>query len=286
MNDEVAPLYWLEVAEAIPVRFGDLPGMLAMAQFPADTDQAALRRAVAAENIAKTLTAMVLRQELTVRSRHGMTPLELPVGRQLEDGFLIPTIDLAPLRTALGIGIRFTTYGKGPTFWTIEAAANAIADHEAWTDAARDTLRLQMLQAARSGALRVRHPHTDLPIEGEALDNVRDFYELVSREDVVAWLREEGVAYQMPSLAEASPAPPIDATVKPPKQWKMRVQAEAAAEWKKLRALGCNPTRASIRPHLVKWCRENDVKTDTGINPADGYLRSHVLSGKHWTPPD
>ena len=68
--------------------------------------------------------------------------------------------------------------------------------------------------------------------------------------------------------------------------WKMRVQAEAAALWRRLRATGANPTRASIRPFLVAWCRANNVKTPTGINPSDGYLRVHVLSAKHWTPPD
>ncbi len=67
--------------------------------------------------------------------------------------------------------------------------------------------------------------------------------------------------------------------------WKMRIQAEATAYWLRLRKVGANPTRASIRPHLLEWCRENNVYTPRNINPSDGYLRTHVLSAKHWTPP-
>ena len=71
-----------------------------------------------------------------------------------------------------------------------------------------------------------------------------------------------------------------------PKPWKMRVQAEAYRYWLQLRAAGANPTVTSIRPHLVTWCKEQNVVTDRKINPSDGYLRTHVLSGSHWNPPE
>lgn len=67
--------------------------------------------------------------------------------------------------------------------------------------------------------------------------------------------------------------------------WKMRVQAEAAQEWRRLRAMGCNPTVASIAPIMARWCISNNVLTKTGINPRERYLREHVLGGKHWSPP-
>ncbi len=67
--------------------------------------------------------------------------------------------------------------------------------------------------------------------------------------------------------------------------WKMRVQAEAAAQILRLRSVGANPTVHSIVDGIARWCRENGVKTDGGIFPSSGYLRTHVLSGKHWTPP-
>lgn len=67
--------------------------------------------------------------------------------------------------------------------------------------------------------------------------------------------------------------------------WKMRVQAQAAARILRLRSVGANPTVHSILDDMAKWCREKDVKTNGGIFPSSGYLRTHVLGGKHWTPP-
>lgn len=77
---------------------------------------------------------------------------------------------------------------NGPTHWTIVNAAAAIAAQERWHDGARDTLRKQMMQAARDGALTVRHPHTDLPYRPEV---VLGFYELVTPADVNAWLASD-----------------------------------------------------------------------------------------------
>jgi hypothetical protein len=86
--------------------------------------------------------------------------------------------------------------------------------------------------------------------------------------------------------AAAEPAPDVDVQDDSPQpQWKMRVQAEAAAEWMRWRKRGSNPTRATIRPHLLKWCADNNVFTKLGVNPSDGYLRTHVLGGKNWKPP-
>lgn len=70
-----------------------------------------------------------------------------------------------------------------------------------------------------------------------------------------------------------------------PGNWKMKIQAEAASRFKRLRASGASPTVHSILDDLVTWCRDNDVKTDGHIYPSANYLRTHVLGGKHWTPP-
>jgi hypothetical protein len=71
----------------------------------------------------------------------------------------------------------------------------------------------------------------------------------------------------------------------PPSHWKMKVQAEAAAHMKSLRQSGANPTVHSIVARMQKWCADNNVKTDGGIVPSAGYLRTHVLGGKHWSAP-
>lgn len=70
-----------------------------------------------------------------------------------------------------------------------------------------------------------------------------------------------------------------------PEHWKMRVQAEAADMFVRLRKSGANPTVYSILDDLVRWCAKNDVRTKQGVIPKAAYLRVHVLSGKHWTPP-
>lgn len=67
--------------------------------------------------------------------------------------------------------------------------------------------------------------------------------------------------------------------------WKMRVQAEATELFLRLLASGANPTPHSILDSMAQWCRDNEVKTDTNINPSANYLRTHVLGGRHWSPP-
>lgn len=80
---------------------------------------------------------------------------------------------------------------------------------------------------------------------------------------------------------EATPKP------KPALQmpWKMEAQAIAAELWSNLRNAGANPTVAGIVDQVARICADRGIKTASGINPTPGYLRTHVLSAKHWTPP-
>lgn len=77
----------------------------------------------------------------------------------------------------------------------------------------------------------------------------------------------------------------VEAPAREPVQWKMRIQIEAAAHIKTLRAAGASPTPHSILDRMVTWCRDNKVMTDGDVYPSAGYLRTHVLGGKHWMPP-
>jgi hypothetical protein len=87
----------------------------------------------------------------------------------------------------------------------------------------------------------------------------------------------------------ATPAPVVDAVepakVGPVANWRMQIQAEATAHCLRLRKSGANPTRHSILEPMAKWCRDNDIRTDTKINPSANYLRTHVLGGKYWDVP-
>ena len=158
-------------------------------------------------------------------------------------------------------------------------------------------LKRELRADAISGLLPVHDPLTRGPhkrLVGEAF-----LRGLVKVADLPAYLALRGMGLRAApatagvatpdsaqSVKPATQAAPEEQQAPPLEHWKMRVQAEAAAQWKRLRAMGCNPTKVSIRPHLLKWCQENNVKTSGNINPSDGYLRTHVLSAKHWTPPD
>lgn len=70
------------------------------------------------------------------------------------------------------------------------------------------------------------------------------------------------------------------------KSWKMEVQSMAAEKWIELLEQGATPSRASISEIVAKNCREIGLKTTQGNGPPSvSYLKQHVLSGNHWTPP-
>ena len=64
--------------------------------------------------------------------------------------------------------------------------------------------------------------------------------------------------------------------------WKLRVQTIAAKKWRQAYDQGCSPTIANMKDAIAKSCREQDVKTTNGVYPSAEYLRTHVLSNKHW----
>jgi hypothetical protein len=96
----------------------------------------------------------------------------------------------------------------GTVHWTLERAAQDIGTRLGWHEGAIATLTKQMTRAARAGELRVRHPHTDLRIERDpqALRNVCEYYELVTREDVNEWLAKERAGYTWDVETFAEPA--------------------------------------------------------------------------------
>lgn len=90
-----------------------------------------------------------------------------------------------------------------------------------------------------------------------------------------------------PAFAADIVEPVMDgsATLPAVPNWKMLIQAEAAELFLRLLASGANPTPHSLVKPMAKWCRDNEIKTDGNINPSEGYIRTHVLGGFHWTPP-
>ena len=169
-------------------------------------------------------------------------------------------------------------------------------DEEGWEinhASCEDNSETEIKQAIQSGALPVKKPSTFAPLtyrKGNAWKTG-----LVTVTDLQIFLAERGMTLSIagalkPQAATTSAAHAVAAGVssgvRPAStNWKMKVQAEAASRFKRLRASGASPTTHSILDDMVIWCRDNDVKTDGGIYPKAGYLRTHVLGGKHWTPP-
>lgn len=182
MNEQTF-VRWLELPEAQPIRFGDLPGLIAGA-----LHESVFAQAAAEINLEAELKALVHSGELMVRDPLTMGPHTFPRGAALRLAVLLPREDLRPLLASRGIGLRLVSYGTGPTHWTIENAAAAVATQEGWHQGARDTLRGQMVQAAADSTLTVRHPHTGLPYRP---DRVRYFYDLVTLDDVNEWLARD-----------------------------------------------------------------------------------------------
>ncbi len=69
----------------------------------------------------------------------------------------------------------------------------------------------------------------------------------------------------------------------PAANWKLQVQSEAARRWVELKNSGASPTKLNIRDDLVKWCNENNIKTNTGISVSAENLYKFAL--RPWKPP-
>lgn len=186
---------------AQPVRIGDLPGLMAGAMHKDE-----FARVAAEEGIWRALRVMV--DEGTLQPLNALThaPHEFPVGDALRRAVVLPYA-LRPLLRTKGIDLHLIEPGNGPDLWSIGNAARDIGAIQGWTERQSDTLRKQMLDAARSGALVVRHPHTGLPVLPRESATVRDFYELMTRDDVNKWLANIRAPYRWLTNEQAAAEP-------------------------------------------------------------------------------
>ena len=67
--------------------------------------------------------------------------------------------------------------------------------------------------------------------------------------------------------------------------WKLQIQIEATARCKRLYASGAYPSRTDLADSMASFCKKNNIKTNTGSFPSKGYIRTHVLGGMQWKPP-
>ena len=231
--------HWVELPEGQLVRFCDLAGLIAGALHGDEFAQAA-----AESEIEKELESLVDSRELEVLNPLTLAPHSFPVGDGLRRAVLLPHQGLRRLLASRGIGLRLTPYGTGPTYWTIENTTKASAEQEGWNQGARDSLVTRMLEAATSGSLTVRDPHTDLAYRPS---RVREYYDLVTRTDVNEWLAKDPVVAlrwkqsEPTPVAVALPVPPSAApasAIETPKQRRARLLQMHDAEVSAGRARG------------------------------------------------
>ncbi len=114
----------------------------------------------------------------------------------------------------------------------------------------------------------------------EGKHSLQKWYSMAKRKGrkIHPWIEDHFAPMVKPALTPVSER-------QPPMPWKMEVQAIAAELWTTLRRAGANPTVNAIIDEVAKRCADRGIKTSSGINPNANYLRTHVLSAKHWTPP-
>ena len=106
---------------------------------------------------------------------------------------------------------------------------------------------------------------------------------LVTPQEFQDWAVANGITLKLPALKPKrvrSKKQPIQTN-----NWRMRIQAQATSHILALRKSGANPTVHSIINDIHTWCVQNSVRSSRGVIPSPGYIRTHVLGGKHWTPP-
>ena len=107
---------WLELPQGVPVRFGDLPRMIARKLHQGEWAQAGAEVGLETE-----LKALVDSGVLTVCDPLTLGPQTFPVGRTLRASVLLPE-DLRSLLAARGIGLRLIPDGAAAESAPVELA--------------------------------------------------------------------------------------------------------------------------------------------------------------------
>lgn len=102
--------YWLAVVEGQPVKFGDLPVLMANALHPSEEEPLAC--AFARHDLEKELPGAVDAGTLIVRNASGLGVHTFPIGEALRQAVVLPW-ELRPFLEARGIELREIPHGSG-----------------------------------------------------------------------------------------------------------------------------------------------------------------------------
>ena len=281
MDSEQEPTfrYWVELPEAEPVKFGDLPVLMAGA-----LHSDALSRAGAENNFEEELEKMVDADTLKVRDPLTLGRHTFPTGEALRRAVLLPDVDVRPLLALFHIGLRLTPFGTGPTHWTIENAAAAIGAEHGFHVGTVRTLTEQMAGAAIDRSLVVRHPQTGLRFHA---DKVRVFYDLVTPADVNAWLGKGAAGYRWNPVVDGAPvascdsSPAVPTEPREPPEWVALAQTMAREIIKRQQAKDLYPSQLDIADEIAERFRRATppVFGVDGKPLCGAYIKRHALKG-------
>ena len=161
---------------------------------------------------------------------------------------------------------------------TVDEMVEALAVQNNLNAASQTKILNLARKAILSGELNSRDPQTTARIT-----DLSKATPLVIPQDFNTWVANTGMTLKLPAIN------PKRVRVKKPavqtNNWKMRIQTQATSQFLALRKGGANPTVHSIINDIHAWCVQNNVRAPRGGIPRPGYIRTHVLGGKHWTPP-
>jgi hypothetical protein len=161
---------------------------------------------------------------------------------------------------------------------TVDEMVEALAAQNNLNTASQTKILNLARKAILSGELHSRDPQTTARIP-----DLSQATPLVIPQDFNTWVANTGMTLKLPAIK------PKRVRIKKPtlqtNNWKLRVQAQATKLIRALRKTGANPTVHSILKDIHTWCVQNNVRTTRGVIPSEGYIRTHALGGKHWSPP-
>jgi hypothetical protein len=165
-----------------------------------------------------------------------------------------------------------------PPLVTVDAMVDALVALNNLNPASQTKILKLARKAILSGELHSHDPHTTARI----LD-ISKATPLVIPQDFNKWVLKTGMTLKLP------PIKPKRIRVKKQtvqtNNWKLRVQTHATQHILALRKGGANPTVLSILKDIHRWCVQNNVKTPRGTIPSEGYIRTHALGSRYWSPP-
>lgn len=161
---------------------------------------------------------------------------------------------------------------------TVDSMVESLATLNNLNDEAATAILNMARKAILAGELNSHDAQTTARIT-----DVKKATPLVTQQEFKNWVTNTGIALKLPSSRPKRTRNKKQAIQS--NNWRLRIQTQATSHILALRKGGANPTVHSIINDIHTWCVQNNVRATNGGIPSPGYIRTHVLGGKHWTPP-